>query len=212
MIFVVLNKKKFNNNGQHVHINRPPPPNCQDFNLTQTKYCYLGCPSTHQSELPRSFQFQVGRNEFIFFSSFPSCFLHHLPTLLLCSTDASFPAENCLEWRDAGGWRQFRALYLQLHQNRCLALGRWMDVHSVTSQLSWAQDPRRWNPSTYYLNGLAAPKPCHRVLSVRLQRLVSQKWAGTVQFVQVFALPDMPQQKVLFLFCLFFNSGSLRQR
>lgn len=67
---------------------------------------------------------------------------------------------------------------------------------------------KKRKPSTYYPNGLAAPKLCHHVLSVRLHRLVSQKWAGTIQFVQVSALLDMPQQKnVLFLK----KSGSQRK-
>lgn len=55
---------------------------------------------------------------------------------------------------------------------------------------------KKRKPRTYYPNGLAAPKLCHHVLSVRLRRLVSQKWAGTIQFVQVSALPAMPQQKM----------------
>lgn len=65
---------------------------------------------------------------------------------------------------------------------------------------------KKRKPSTYYPNGLAAPKLRHHVLSVRLHRLVSQKWAGTIQFVQVSALLDMPKQRnVLFFF--FLNLG-----
>lgn len=71
--------------------------------LHQRKYCYLGCPNTYQSELPRSFQSQVRRNEFIVIefkyttAVFPSSFLHLPLPRLLHSTDASFRAENRLE-------------------------------------------------------------------------------------------------------------------
>lgn len=68
---------------------------------------------------------------------------------------------------------------------------------------------KKRKPSTYYPNGLAAPKLRHHVLSVRLHRLVSQKWAGTIQFVQVSALLDMPKQRNVLFF--FFKSGSQRK-
>lgn len=127
----------------------------------QAKHFHLGRPSTRQSELQCSFQSQARRNEF-FGEAHQGFFLPSF--LLLCHPCRARQMLLSEQGTASSGGMQVGGGSLgpfiyNFIKNRCLALRRWMDVHSVRSQLSWAQDPRRRkeNPAPITLMGLQLP-------------------------------------------------------
>lgn len=106
----------------------------------QAKHFHLGRPSTRQSELQCSFQSQARRNEF-FGEAHQGFFLPSFLLLLLrhrCRARQMLLSEQ--RTASSGGMQvgggSLGPFIYNFIKNRCLALRRWMDVHSVRSQLS----------------------------------------------------------------------------